>query len=52
MTGRDDYKVVFSLAELDPSMGERSALLADTVNRSTIDDGRSTMDDHWITILP
>jgi hypothetical protein len=32
ITARDDYQVVFSLAELDPAMGDSNVLLADTID--------------------
>jgi DMSO/TMAO reductase YedYZ molybdopterin-dependent catalytic subunit len=36
VTARDAYQVVFSLAELDPSMGDSNVLLADTMDNAPI----------------
>ncbi len=36
ITARDDYQVVFSLAELDPAMGDSNVLLADTMDGAPI----------------
>lgn len=43
ITARDAYQVVFSLAELDPAMGDNNVLLADTMDGAPISDAQGPL---------